>query len=96
MSVTLCILLWARDGKEHDLAVYEDQVLALLPDHGGKVLQRVRPMGGAAEPAEVHLLQFADEGALDAYMTDERRLALARTREAAVARTEILRVSVVS
>ena len=96
MSVTLCVLLWAREGKEHDLATYEDQVLALLPDHGGKVLQRVRPTGGVAEPAEVHLLQFPDEGALDAYMIDERRRVLARDREAAVERTEILRVSVVS
>jgi hypothetical protein len=70
-------------------------VLALLPDHGGHVLNRVRPTGGAAEPAEVHLLQFPDDAALEAYMVDERRTALARERELAIERTEILRVNVV-
>jgi hypothetical protein len=95
MAVTLCVLLWARLGREQELADYEDRVLALLPDHGGCVLNRVRPTGGAAEPAEVHLLQFPDDAALEAYMVDERRTALARERELAIERTEILRVNVV-
>jgi uncharacterized protein (DUF1330 family) len=95
MTVTLCVLLWARLGKEHELGQYEDRVLALLPDHGGQVLQRLRPVGGDTEPTEVHLLEFPDDASLDAYMTDERRLALARERELAVDRTEILRVNVV-
>jgi uncharacterized protein (DUF1330 family) len=94
MAVTLCVLLWARLGREQELADYEDRVLALLPDHGGRVLNRVRPMGDA-EPAEVHLLQFPDDAALEAYMIDERRTALARERELAIERTEILRVKVV-
>jgi len=96
VAVTLCVLLWARLGKEMELAEYEDRVLALLPDHGGKILNRVRPVGGEAEPAEVHLLQFPDDAALEAYMVDERRTALARDREVAIERTEILRVKVVS
>ena len=95
MAVTLCVLLWARLGKEAELAEYEDRVLALLPDHGGRILNRVRPVGGKAEPAEVHLLQFPDDAALEAYMVDERRTALARDREVAIERTEILRVKVV-
>jgi hypothetical protein len=28
MSLTLCVLLWARPGAEHGLIAYEDQVIA--------------------------------------------------------------------
>jgi uncharacterized protein (DUF1330 family) len=95
VAVTLCVLLWARTGRELELGDYEDRVLALLADHGAKVLQRVRPVGGVDEPTEVHLLQFPDEAALDAYTADARRAALAAERDEAIERTEILRVDVV-
>jgi uncharacterized protein (DUF1330 family) len=96
VAVDLCVLLWARLGKEHDLTVYEDRVLALLPAHGARVRQRVRPLSALGEPTEVQLLEFPSEEALDAYMTDVRRTALAADREAAVERSEVLRVHVVS
>ena len=35
-AVTLCVLLWARAGRDSDLGRYEDQVLALLADHDGR------------------------------------------------------------
>ena len=92
----MCVLLWARPAKEHELRIYEDRVLALLPDHGGRVLQRVRPVGGSDEPTEVQLLQFPDEGALDGFMADDRRTALTEERDEAIERTEVLRVNVVS
>ena len=95
MAVTLCVLLWAWTGREHELGVYEDRVLALLPEHGARVMQRVRPVGPAGEPTEVHLLEFPDEAALDAYLADPRRTALAHERDEAIDRTEILRVDVV-
>ncbi len=95
MAVTLCVLLWARVGREHELSTYEDRVLAFLPDHGGRVLQRVGPVGGVDEPAEVHLLQFPDEAALDAFLADERRTSLDAERDAALERSEVLRVDVV-
>jgi len=92
MVVTLCVLCWARDGCAAELVAYEDRVLALVPDHGGRVLQRARTAGERGEPLEVHLLQFPSEAALDAYLGDERRAALAADREAAIDRTQILRV----
>ena len=95
MAVTLCVLLWARLGKDVELAAYEDAVLALLADHGGRLLQRVRPVGGRDEPTEVQLLQFPSEDALEAFMADERRTARQVERDAAVDRTEVLRVNVV-
>lgn len=94
--VTLCVLLWAVDGREADLIAYEDQVLQLLPDHGGRVLQRVRTSGTANgtadDPLEVHVLEFPSDDALDAYMNDPRRTALSDARERAISRTQVLRV----
>jgi uncharacterized protein (DUF1330 family) len=82
----MCVLLWAHPGQEEALAAYEDSVLGLLPDHGARVLDR-----GA--PTEVQLLEFPSAAALDAYMNDPRRIALAADRDAAIARTEVLPLS---
>jgi uncharacterized protein (DUF1330 family) len=59
-------------------AAYEDAVLALLGDHGARVLYRGRRAHGedASLPFEVHLLWFPDQAAFDAYIADERRAAL--------------------
>ena len=89
----LCVMLWAREGMAGALADYEDQVLALLPAHGGRVVNRVRTRPHRSEPDEVHVLEFPDEAALDAYLNDDRRLALADLRERTIARTDILRVT---
>ena len=96
VAVTLCVLLWARLGKDVELAAYEDAVLALLPDHGGRLLQRVRPVGGRDEPTEVQLLQFPERGG--ARRVHGRRAPHRdgpTERDAAVDRTEVLRVNVV-
>jgi hypothetical protein len=109
MAVTLCVLLWAREGREAELGRYEDQVLALLADHEGRVVQRARTGGGGSgagsggagsggagsgegPPAEVQILQMASDAALQQYMNDPRRTALAGQRDAAIARTDVLRV----
>jgi hypothetical protein len=59
-------------------AAYEDAVLALLADHGARVVYRGRRLEHAdpALPFEVHLLWFPTRGAFDDYMADERRAAL--------------------
>ena len=92
--VSLCVLLWANPGQEPALAAYEDKVLGLLADHGGRVLQRGSVVGDAdgRQPAEVQFLEFSSEAALTAYMNDSRRLALAADRDAAIARTDVLRL----
>jgi uncharacterized protein (DUF1330 family) len=96
MEVTLCVLLWAHEGRDADLRRYEDEVLALLADHSGQVIQRAQTTGGQGsddQPAEVQILQFASDDALDRYMHDPRRAALAQERDAAIARTDVLRVN---
>jgi uncharacterized protein (DUF1330 family) len=95
MSLTLCTLLWARPGAEDGLIAYEDRVLRLVPEHGGRVLQRARGNGTAGQPLEVQLLEFPSAQALDAYMTDDRRRSLAGERDQAISKTEVIEVQLV-
>lgn len=93
--LTLCILLWAHPGAEEALTAYEDQVLALLPDHGGRVIQRARSKGAGGYPLEVHILEFPSPRALDDYVADSRRQALAGDRDRAIAKTEVIEVDLI-
>jgi uncharacterized protein (DUF1330 family) len=111
MSRTLCVLLWAQPGAQAALTAYEDRVLRLVPDHGGRVVQRGRTSGvdrarssgvqrggggdADGQPAEIQFLYFPSQAGLDAYMADPRRTALAADRDRAVARTEIIDVELV-
>lgn len=59
-------------------AAFEDDVLALLPDHGARLVYRGRRSSGQdpSLPAEVHLIWFPSRAAFDAYLADGRRQAL--------------------
>ena len=91
-EVRLGCFLWAVPGLEIGLAAYEDTVLALVGEHGGQVVQRARTDGADGRPHEVQLFRFADRAALDGYLGDPRRLALAAERDRVVARTELFPV----
>jgi uncharacterized protein (DUF1330 family) len=93
--LTMCVLLWARPGQDDALADYEDRVLALVPEHGGRVLQRARGDGAGDQPLEVQILEFPSPAALGAYMDDGRRTALAGDRDRAIARTEVINVELI-
>jgi uncharacterized protein (DUF1330 family) len=95
MNVTLCVLLWAQPGAGDGLIAYEDRVLGLVSGHGGRVLQRARSNGANGQPLEVQLLEFPSTAALDDYMTDGRRLALADERDRAIARTQVIVVELI-
>lgn len=90
--VQLCVLLWARPGATEALVAYEDKVLALLGEHGGRVVQRARTAGTEGAPTEVQLIEFSSRAGYDSFMTDERRTALSAERDAAVARTDLYHV----
>lgn len=95
MTVTLCVLLWARPGAGDGLIGYEDKVLDLVPAHGGRVVQRARGGGTDGQPLEIQLLEFPSATALDAYMADDRRTLLAAERDQVIARTEVIQVQLV-
>jgi uncharacterized protein (DUF1330 family) len=88
----MCVLLWARPGAEDGLIAYEDEVLGIASGHGGRVLQRARSGGAAGQPLEIQLLEFPSAQALDAFMSDGRRQALAGERDRVISRTEIIEV----
>jgi uncharacterized protein (DUF1330 family) len=94
--VVNCVLLWARPGMEAALSAYEDKVLRLVAEHGGRVLERGTVLPGAQydgePPAEVQFIEMPSAVSLDAYMNDPRRLAMAAEREAAIARTDLFRI----
>lgn len=95
MSLRLCVLLWECAGRALDLAAFEDAVLALLPDHGGRLLARDGVVDRRdGDPLEVQVIEMPDEEALTGYLRDPARIDLARThdRDAVIARTQLLRV----
>lgn len=94
-ELTLCVLLWARDGQAAALIEYEDQVLQLVSEHGGSVLQRARSDATDGDPLEIQLFRFPSQRALDAYLNDGRRAALAGIRDRVVSRTQIMRVDLI-
>ena len=95
VSLTLCVLLWARPGAEDGLIVYENYVLGIAAEHGGRVLQRARGSGTGGQPLEIQLLEFRSTDTLDAFMTDDRRQALASERDRVIAKTEVIEVRLV-
>jgi uncharacterized protein (DUF1330 family) len=98
--VVNCVLLWARPGLETALSAYEDKVLRLVAEHGGRVLERGAVLPGSQHdgesPTEVQFLEMPSEASLDAFMNDPRRLAMAAERDAAIARTDLFRIQPVS
>jgi len=87
-DLTLCALLWAVPGQERALSDYEDTVLALIPEHGARVVERVIGDGADGTPHEVQIYAFPDPAALEGYLADPRRLALGELRDRVIARTE--------
>jgi len=74
IPVVYCVLLWARPGMEAALSAYEDKVLRLVGEHGGRVLERGTVLPGSQyggePPAEVQVLEMPSEASLDAYVND--------------------------
>lgn len=70
------LMLVQIDISEAEMGAFEDyetRVLALLGNHGGKILERLRSIDGKSE---VHLLHFSDACALEAFRADPARIAL--------------------
>lgn len=91
MTLRITVLLWSRDGRDGQLHDYEDAVLPLLIEHRSALIARERVARRSAdEPAEVQIIELADQDALDSYMGDPRRIALEDRRADAIERTQIL------
>jgi uncharacterized protein (DUF1330 family) len=93
--ITLCVFLWAADRERDGLGRYEDAVLALLGDHGGRLVVRVRS-NGDGPPDEVQVIQFDGPDAMASFIEDPRRLALAGDRARVIERTEQFNVTAIT
>jgi uncharacterized protein (DUF1330 family) len=98
--VTLSVLLWSNPGRESGLIAYEDKVLGFAAEYGGRVIQRARNSGTDDhavdnQPLEIQTLQFPSQQAVEQFMADERRQALADERDRVIAMTEIIEVRLV-
>src|SRR5680860_108138 len=82
MPIHLCVLLWEHPGRGHDLAAFEDEVLALLSEHGGRLISRhVVIERDDGDPLEVQVIEMPDEEALTGYVHGPVRARLARTHD---------------
>lgn len=95
VKLTFYVLLWSNPGMAEELIAYEDSVLAWVGEHGGTVLQRARSDGAEDRPLEIQLFEWGSQSAMDGFMSDPRRTALAAQRDRAIARTEIVPVQFV-
>ena len=68
---------------------YEDAVLPLIVEHGGRVERRLRSPAG---DVEVHVLSFAAAESLDSYLDDPRRAAHRELLAASGVELELLEV----
>ena len=94
MTLELCVLLWPTPGNDDALSAYEDEVLALIPAHGGRVVSRVRRDGGDPDaPLEVQVIHLPGEQAMQDYLVDPARVALADVHRRVIARTDVIRVT---
>ncbi|MPZ51810.1 MAG: hypothetical protein GEU79_03610 [Acidimicrobiia bacterium] len=92
--IELCCLLRARPGLEAAMSSYEDDVLALVPEHGGELVSRVISGGEDGNPHEIHVYRFPGQDAIDAYIVDPRRVAMAAERDRVVAETVLFPVRI--
>lgn len=68
--IRLVVQIDLTDANVPAFEAYERIVLDLMPDHGGKLEQRLR---GVGRPVETHVLSFPSQDAFDAYLNDPRR-----------------------
>ncbi|GAA1720026.1 hypothetical protein [Dietzia cercidiphylli] len=94
MTVRLCVLLWPYPGREDALRLYEDEVLPLIADHGGRLCSRDQVERQATtDPIEIQRIDFPSANALKAFMADPRRLQLESQRANSIARSDVLRLA---
>jgi hypothetical protein len=89
MAVTYVLIARIPPAGMEAFRRYEDAVIPLLADHGGRLERRLR-RDAADGDVEVHVIAFAATDGLTRYRDDPRRAAHAQLLEASGARTELL------
>ena len=95
--IYLTLLIFIQEGKEEIFNEFETLALALLDDHNGKLLYRIRPIeesiiSNAEEiPHEIHFLSFTSEEDFMNYGKDERRLNFMHLKEKSIRSTFLVK-----
>jgi uncharacterized protein (DUF1330 family) len=89
--VIVVAILTVRAAEVDAFERFEREAAAILVRHGARIARTVReaPLTGAAF-REIHLLEFPDRAAFDAYRGDPALVALAPLRARAVVATELV------
>ena len=85
--LVVVVVLYARPGAEEAFADFEEQALAILREHGGRLERAVRPVRAADAPHDIHVLTFPSQSVFDAYRGIRRLAVLASLRQSAVEKT---------
>ncbi len=77
-AITLAVVARVPPAGIADFQAYEDAVLPLLGEHGGRLERRLR---NEAATLEVHIVRFSSAAGFEAYRGDPRRQAAAAILE---------------
>ncbi len=92
-------LVFVYEGKEEIFKDFEDIVLPLMKQYGGKLLYRIRPdvesvlVAEGDQPYEIHVVSFESEEGLQEYSQDPVRSKFLHLKEASVKSQLILKGS---
>jgi uncharacterized protein (DUF1330 family) len=84
-ALTLVLIARIPPSGVEAFQAYEDQVLPLLNEHGGRLQRRLRNEPGTVE---LHIVSFPSEAALQNYRSDPRRAAATHLLERSSATQE--------
>lgn len=82
--------IFVKSGQEEKFYQFENEVLPLLIEYGGRVVYRIRPKecdfinSDGRKPHEIHLVSFKDLDGLNRYKNDKRRLQFAHLKNESV------------
>ncbi len=83
--------LTVRTAEVDAFEAFEREAAAILARHGARIARTVREAPGTAGTfREVHLVEFPDRGAFEAYRADPALAALAPLRARAVLATDLV------
>lgn len=88
----ISVHLYAHQGNITALRAFEQEALALIDRHDGRLLAAFKPANpdhSAEIPDEIHLLQFPSQAAFDDYRQSPETAALAQKRQMAIQKTHI-------
>lgn len=82
-------LLYHSQSDVETFRAFETKALSIVNTHGGKLVSAFVPQNAQNpdKPDEIHLIEFPDQAAFDAYRNDPKTMALSSERDAIVSNT---------